>query len=83
MAKYTQILLLVLLLTTSTIGICEAQESASIQIEGFVYRPDGSPLQDASIRLWGFYLEGEVQTDSEGHYKLQTSVHCGRSECQS
>jgi hypothetical protein len=74
MAKYTQILLLVLLLTASTIGICEAQESASIQIEGFVYRPDGSPLQDASIRLWGFYLEGEVQTDSEGHYKLQATT---------
>jgi hypothetical protein len=79
MAKYHQFLFLALLLTASTIGFCQAQESASIQIEGFVYRPDGTPLQGASVRLWGFYLEREAQTDSEGHYELQaitTEVSC-------
>jgi len=58
----------------STIGLSEAQEPASIRIEGFVYRPDGTPLQDASVRLWGFYLEGEVQTDSEGYYELRATT---------
>ena len=74
MAKHRRLLLLALLFTASTIGLSEAQESASIQIEGFVYRPDGTPLQDASVRLWGFYLEGEAQTDSEGYYELHVTT---------
>ena len=74
MAKYRRFLLLALLFTASTIGLAEAQETASIQIEGFVYRPDGTPLQNASVRLWGFYMEGEAKTDSEGHYELQTTT---------
>jgi len=74
MTKYHRFFLFALLLTASTIGLSEAQESASIQIEGFVYGPDGTPLQDASVRLWDFYLEGEAQTDSEGHYELQATT---------
>lgn len=80
MAKYRRFLLLVLLLTVSTVGLSEAQESASIQIEGFVYRPDGTPLQGASVLLWDFYLEGETQTDSEGHYELHVTTT--ESTCQ-
>jgi hypothetical protein len=74
MAKYHLFLLFALLLTASTIGLSEAQESATIRIDGFVYRPDGTPLQGASVRLWDFYLEGEAQTDSEGHYELQATT---------
>ncbi len=61
-------------LTASTIGLSEAQDTASIKIEGFVYRPDGTPLPDASVRLWGFYMEGEAQTDSEGYYELHATT---------
>jgi len=74
MAKYHRILLIALFLVASTIRLSEAQETASIKIEGFVYKPDGTPLRDASVRLWGFYLEGEVQTDSEGYYELQATT---------
>lgn len=74
MAKFHRFLLLALLLTASTIGLSEAQESASIHIEGFVYRPDGTPLQGASVRLWGFFMEGEAQTDQDGHYELQATA---------
>ena len=74
MTKHHRILLIALLLMASTIGLSEAQETASIKIEGFVYRPDGTPLQDASVRLWGFYLEGEAQTDPEGYYELRATT---------
>ncbi len=74
MAKYHRFLLIALFLTASTIGLSEAQETASIKIEGFVYRPDGTPLPDASVRLWGFYMEGEAQTDSEGYYELHATT---------
>ena len=70
MNKRLIFLLLPLLLTASTLSSCEAQDSALIRIEGSVYGPDGTPLQDTLIRLWGFYLEGETLTNSTGHYEL-------------
>jgi hypothetical protein len=74
MANYHRIFLLALILTASTVGLCDAQEEVSIRIEGYVYDSNGVPLQDASVRLWGFYMEGEARTDSEGHYELQATT---------
>ncbi len=70
MERRRAVLLLAALLATSLVGLGEAQGAASISVEGFVYGPDGSPLQNASILLWGFYLEAETTTDSNGHYEL-------------
>lgn len=50
-----------------------------MRVEGFVYGPDGAPLQNAVVRLWGFYLEAEAFTDSRGYYELSattTEISC-------
>jgi hypothetical protein len=80
MARHHLILLLGLLIVVSTVVPCGAQEPVSISLEGYVYDSDGAPLQDASVRLWGFYLEGETITDSEGYYELQAST--SETTCQ-
>ena len=72
--------LLAMLLAPSLLGLCGAEDQASIQIEGFVHGPDGAPLQNASIRLWGYYLEAEAFTDSEGHYELSATLE--ETSCQ-
>jgi protocatechuate 3,4-dioxygenase beta subunit len=74
MAKYRKYLLLAMFLVALTIGLCEAQETYPIRIEGFVYGPDGTPLKNASVRLWGFYLDGETQTDQDGHYEIHVTT---------
>jgi hypothetical protein len=74
MAKYRKCLLLAMFLVALTIGLCEAQETYPIRIEGFVYGPDGTPLKNASVRLWGFYLDGETQTDQDGHYEIHVTT---------
>jgi hypothetical protein len=79
LGKRRAVLLLTALLATSLIGLGEAWGSASVSVEGFVHGPSGEPLQNASIRLWGFYLEAETTTDSMGHYELSattTQVSC-------
>jgi hypothetical protein len=79
LGKRRVVLLLTALLATSLIGLGEAWGSASVSVEGFVHGPSGEPLQNASIRLWGFYLEAETTTDSMGHYELSattTQVSC-------
>ncbi|TEU11547.1 carboxypeptidase regulatory-like domain-containing protein, partial [Candidatus Bathyarchaeota archaeon] len=77
MGKHRAVLLLAALLATSLMGLGEAQGSASIGVRGFVYGPNGEPLQNASIRLWGFYLEAETTTDSTGHYELSATTTQG------
>ena len=74
MGKRSTFLLLAVLLASSFTGLCEAQESSSISVEGFVRRPDGVPLRNATVRLWGFYLEAEVSTDSRGRYELSAAT---------
>ena len=79
MGKRSAVLLLAVLLTSLTICLCEAQEPSSISVEGFVRSPDGTPLRDAAVRLWGFYLEAEASTDAGGRYELSattTEVSC-------
>ena len=46
----------------------------AISVEGFVRGPDGVPLRNATVRLWGFYLEAEVSTDSRGSYELSATT---------
>ena len=77
LGKRRAVLLLAALLATSLIGPGGAQGSASVSVEGFVYGPSGEPLQNASIRLWGFYLEAETTTDSTGHYELSATTTQG------
>jgi len=74
MARYHRLLVLALILAASFVAPCEAQDSISIHLEGYVYDSDGAPLRDASVRLWGFYLEEETFTDSEGYYELQATT---------
>ena len=66
--------LLVMLLASSLIGFVEANGEASVHVEGFVHGPDGSPLRNASILLWGFHLEAETSTDPLGHYELDAKT---------
>jgi hypothetical protein len=68
------VLLLAAFLATSLIGPCEAQESVSVSVEGFVNGPNGEPLQNASLRLRTWVLEAEVFTDSRGHYELSAAT---------
>jgi hypothetical protein len=74
LGKRRAVLLLAALLATSLMGLGEAQGSASVGVEGFVYGPNGAPLQNASLCLWGFYLEAEVSTDSRGYYELSATT---------
>ena len=74
LGKRRAVLLLTALLATSLIGLGEAQGSASVSVKGFVHGPNGDPVQNASIRLWGFYLEAETTTDSNGYYELSATT---------
>ncbi len=79
MGKHSAVVLLATLLAVSLIASCEAKESTSIRVEGFIHGPDGAPLQNAVVRLWGFYLEAEAFTDSRGYYELSattTEISC-------
>jgi hypothetical protein len=67
-------LILAILLASTLIGAHGADDEASVHVEGFVRGPDGSPLHNASIRLWGFFLEAETSTDSYGHYELDAET---------
>jgi hypothetical protein len=80
LGKRRVVLLLAALLATSLMGLGEVRGSASVSVEGFVYGPSGEPLQNASIRLWGFYLEAETTTDSKGHYELSATTT--QASCQ-
>jgi hypothetical protein len=66
--------LLAMLIASSLISVCSADDEASVHVEGFVRGPDGAPLQNALLRLWGFYKEAEAYTDSEGHYVLDATT---------
>jgi len=48
--------------------------ASSLRVNGFVRDPDGTPVQNASIRLWGTDLEAEAFADRTGYYSLETSV---------
>lgn len=61
-------------IASSFICVCSADEEVSVHVEGFVRGPDGASLQNASLRLWGFYKEAEAHTDSEGHYVLDATT---------
>ena len=63
--------LLALLVIASMLTLFPSVVGASdIRLEGFVFDPNGSPVQGASIRLWGLRLEGETVTDLDGFYIL-------------
>jgi hypothetical protein len=51
----------------------------SVEIDGYVRSPDGEPLQDARLRLWGSVLEGEATTDHAGYFSLEASTR--ESDC--
>jgi hypothetical protein len=46
----------------------------SIQLEGFVHGADETPINNASILLWGFQLEAETFTDQLGHFAVNAST---------
>ncbi|MDH5199716.1 MAG: hypothetical protein OEW93_02410, partial [Candidatus Bathyarchaeota archaeon] len=66
--------ILAILLASTLIGAHGADDEASVHVEGFVRGSDGSPLQNASIRLWGFFLEAETSTDNYGRYELDAET---------
>ncbi|UCD45489.1 MAG: ABC transporter permease [Candidatus Bathyarchaeota archaeon] len=47
---------------------------SDIHLEGFVLGSDGSPLQGATILLWGLHLEGDATSDQSGYFSLKAST---------
>jgi len=62
------------MLAVALVHAPRTEAAISIRLEGFVRGPDGTPLQNASILLWGFDLEAEASTDQNGHYTLRAST---------
>ena len=74
MVKRAIYLLILLAIAVTIPKTTNAQENVSINIDGHIYGPDGKPLQNASILLWGFYLEGETSSDNNGHFELTATT---------
>lgn len=70
-----RLLLLTLLVVANTFTrLPPANGDSDVHLEGFVSGPDGSPLQGASVLLWGRHLEGEATTDRNGYFSLNAST---------
>lgn len=67
-------LLLLLLLSASLSSPIRVEGRVSITVEGFVGDENGSPLENASINLWGYSLEAETTTDRHGRYELTATT---------
>ena len=67
-------LLALLVIASMLARVSSAAGASNIRLEGFVFDPNGSPVQGASIRLWGLRLEREAITDSHGFYSLEAQT---------
>ncbi len=74
MKRFPVFPILAILLASTMIGAYGADNEVLVHVEGFVRGPDGSPLHNASIHLWGFFLEAEVSTDRDGRYELEAET---------
>jgi hypothetical protein len=60
-------------------GVARHDTLVSVDIDGYVRGPDGRPITDAQLRLWGSALEGEAATDQAGYFSLNASTR--ENEC--